>query len=222
MTGEELNEKFERGLFGRSAIKKLFFKGLEIPQDKEFTDGVEDSVTKQQHPVSAVWNSADKSVTISLDPLHGTGLWIPYLGIGYSKPKGMAKTKARGLGTYTASLPAGAAGYTWVATGPFSGCYAVTFTVDGSRKVFAHIITPAAGATAESVDKQATDIADSVGAPRLSADQLQECLVKPKEGVGYVFWTLINGVWWRRVIGCIEPAGASEHPVNSVGTKQIC
>lgn len=211
MNGEELNKKLERGVFG-SSIKKLAgaWSTLEAPSDMTCANGVNDSVTQQQRRVDAVWDSKHNKLTISNTPA-GPGLWIPYLGNGMPNPVGVAVTRLRGLGTYTDII---GAGVSWVATGPFTGCYAVTFTPPGG-KVFAHIITPAREYTADTPANQATNIANQVGAPtpNLAGSQVKG---------GYVFWTRIKGLWWRRVIHTAAAAGAMSQTVIFVEKRSVC
>jgi hypothetical protein len=223
MNAQQLNKKLERGVFGAS-IKQLggLWGALGAPSDTTYAHGAVDSVTQQARRVDATWNAANKRLTIQA-AAGGPGLWIPYLGNGVTELSrqaaidagGLAHTVGCGLGSYT---QVGAGGANWVATGPFSGCYAVTLTAPGGDKVFAHVITPAAGYTAADPVTQAVDIANQVGAIPPSPDELSNSKVTGG-GIGYVFWTRLNGIWWRRVIfaGVGNPA-----TVMSVGRKKHC
>jgi len=215
MNGEELNNKLERGIFGAS-IKQLAgaWGALETPTDMTFANGVNDSVTQQDRRVEATWDSTHNRLTIQAAAA-GDGLWIPYLGNGMRNAVGVAQTPDHGLGTYTRAI--GAGGVSWVATGPFSGCYAVTFTAGGG-KVFAHIITPAHNHTAADPVTQAVDIATEIGAIPPAPGELAAHQISGV-GIGFIFWTRIKGVWWRRVI---NTGAGSPATVITVEKKKLC
>ena len=140
MTGDQVNSKLERGVFGTYEIREFKATGgfhtLNSPEDPAYANGVADSVTQQAHRVDAAWDNAQKRLTISLSGA-GPGYWIPYLGNGSKIQVGMAQTDKRGLGAYTPVIAAGGA-ISWVITGPFSGCSSAAFAPAGG-KVFAHV-----------------------------------------------------------------------------------
>ncbi len=216
MNGQEINDKLERGLFGSYKIKHLAgtWSTLERPSDMTCANGVNDSVTQQARSVDAVWNPALKRLTIQA-AAGGPGLWIPYLGNGMPNAVGVAVTAGHGLGTYTPVV--GAAGASWVATGPFSGCHIVTLTVGGG-KVFAHVISPAAGYPCAPPATQTIDIAYQVGAVPPTPAVLAASKVSGG-GIGFVFWTRLHGAWWRRVI---KTGAGSPAKVISVERRQLC
>lgn len=200
MTGEEIHNKLRHKYGLKSDIRELKanpgFWQMQRPSDANFTRGVADSVTEQYHRIRADWDAQQKKLTLSLHNA-GHGYWIPYLGNGAGALAGVAQTAGRGLGTYTAPLGPGGP-VTWVATGPFSGCSLATFSPAGGNKVFAHVITPAAGYTADTVVNQVANIAAQVNSPAPAQGAVQQ--VVSAHGEGFVFWTLVNGVWRRRVI----------------------
>ncbi len=220
MDGEEVNAKLERGWFGKVSIKKLHvaINDLQQPSDPNCANGVNDSVTQQAHEVDATWTEDTGLLSIT-SSAGGPGLWIPYMGNGMTASIGVAQTANHGLGTYTPLV--GAGGASWVATGPFSGCYAVEFTVPGpgGGKVFAHVITAEGQAhPAKEPAAQVLDIANELnGAIPPTPDKLAAS--KPSGGIGFVFWTLYKGSWWRREIF----AGAGNPcTVFSVRIRQKC
>jgi len=198
MTGTQVNSKLERGLFGKYDIAELKanpnWTALQPPSDPAYAHGVADSVSEQYHRIDAAWDAANKRLTLSLNAAGG-GYWIPYLGNGAAHLAGVAQTAKRGLGTYTPLMAGGA--ITWAATGPFSGCHTAAFSPAGGR-VFAHVITPADGYTADTVVNQVANIAAQVGAAVPAATAVKQ-VVNPA-GEGFVFWTLVSGVWYRRVV----------------------
>lgn len=199
MTGAEINSKLARGLRGKFEICEFFaspgFSDIQAPSDSMYSMGVVDSVTRQANRVDAVWDKKHKRLTIRRN-CTGPGYWIPYLGNGPKHPIGMAQTPGRGLGTYTPPVILGGP-ISWVVTGPFSGCTAASFS-PGGGKVFAHVITPADGSTADTVSNQISNIATRVGAPIPGPDVATKIL--SGVGEGFVFWLLINGVWYRRIM----------------------
>jgi len=201
LNGDQVNDKLERRLFGRYYIRELKaaprFADLQAPSDATFANGVADSVTEQAHRVDAAWNAAQNRLTISATPA-GPGYFIPYIGNGSPNLVGMAQTLKRGLGAYTPVVGAGGPVISWVLTGPFSGCSTVAFSPLAGGRVFAHVITPSTGYTADTVANQVANIAGQVGAPAPVAGAVQR--VSGGLGEGYVFWTLYNGAWWRRVV----------------------
>lgn len=201
MNGAQVNTYLERGLFGKYAIHKLLatpgFNSLERPSDLLYTTGVADSVCQQAHQIDAVWNGAQKSLTLSQSAT-GEGYWIPYIGNGaHNAPVGVAVTLLRGLGTYTPTVTLGG-NISWVATGPFSGCSSASFTALNGDMVFAHLSTPPAGYTADTLPNQVANIAAQTGFPAPAAAGIQQVL--SGRGLGYVFWTYIGAAWYRRVV----------------------
>jgi hypothetical protein len=199
MTGDQINAKLERGLFGKYDIKEFKatpgFAGLNSPSDATFATGVADSVTQQAHRIDATWDATHKRLTLNTNAA-GEGYWIPYLGNGAGALAGMAQTALRGLGAYTPAVAAGG-GISWVVTGPFSGCHHASFTA-GGNKVFAHVITPADGYTSDTVANQLTNIAAQVGAAVPGAGQTGQ--VVNGAGEGFVFWMRVAGSWYRRIV----------------------
>lgn len=111
--------------------------------DKKYAYGVDDSVSEQVHSARATLGN-DFNISISkADMQKGQGYWIPYLGNGATMGNnvGRAVTRYHGLGTYTPRITPGSSS-TWVATGPFSGCYALSLrSKDDNDVVFGHVIT---------------------------------------------------------------------------------
>lgn len=198
MTADEINDKLERGAFGKYEIKTLKahpgFRSLQIPSDLNFQHGVADSVTEQYHRIDAAWNNSTKTLTLGLNG-GGPGYFIPFIGNGAAQLAGVAQTASRGLGSYTPVIARGG-GISWVVTGPFSGCYTADFFAPGG-KVFAHLATVGVGYTADTVHNQVTNIAAQVNAHVPGHGHLKQVL---GPGEGYVFWTKIQGSWYRRVI----------------------
>jgi hypothetical protein len=204
MDAEALNGYFENTIFSKAKASVLAGKWshLEEPADLSAKSGVTDSVTEQAHLVDATWSEANKTLTIARATA-GKGYWIPYLGNGIPG----VGTDKRGLGTYSPAVGSGST-ISWVATGPFSGCYAVALSGTAGM-VFAHVITAASGYTCEKPEQQLADIAQTVGAQNPGLGQKAS-----GNGLGFVFWTRIKGVWYRREV-FIMPTGM----VNSVGKK---
>ena len=199
MNGTQINQRLERGLFGRYDIRELHaapgFNTLQRPSDLTFAQGVVDSVTEQTNQIDAVWDGAHNRLTLSLNAA-GHGYWIPYVGNGAANLIGMAHTAGRGLGTYTPVVAPGGP-ISWVVTGPFSGCSSASFIAPAGM-VFAHLITPGRGYTADTVANQTTNVAAQVNPVAPPAGQIQQ--VTGGNGEGYVFWTYFNAVWYRRVV----------------------
>ncbi len=102
---------------------------------------------------------------------------------------------SKGWGTFTR----GVTNETWVATGPFSGCYVAAF--DGpTGKGFAHLITPAAGYTAASVDEQMTAICSQTGSTQYQKWGMNGI------GLGIAFFMLYDSKWHRRSVW-VAPTG---------------
>jgi hypothetical protein len=204
MTGQQVNDKLERGIFGatiRQFACTALNASMQKPSDPTYATGVNDSVTQQANRIDAAWDNAQKKLTLSLNPA-GPGYWIPYIGNGVPTRDGIpyvavgvAQTAKRGLGAYTPVVGAGA--ISWVATGPFSGCSLADYSAAAGR-VFAHLISPAEGYTAATIATQNADIAAQTGAPAAAGIHLQQ-VVNPV-GEGYVFWTLVGANWYRRII----------------------
>jgi len=198
MNGAQINQRLERGLFGSYEIRELHantgFTPLQTPPDLTFANGVVDSVTEQAHRIDAAWDGVHKRLTLSLNAA-GEGYWIPYVGNGAVNLIGMAQTARRGLGTYTPVIAAGGP-VSWVVTGPFSGCSSAAFSTPGGM-VFAHLISPATGYTADTLANQETNVAAQVAAAPPTGHVQQ---VLSGTGEGYVFWTYFNATWYRRVV----------------------
>lgn len=193
MNGKQLDAKLARSAWKKvSAAKKLVCPYLirEVVANLQ-APGVQDSVSQQVHRVDARWSEPQKSLEIFQS---NTGPWycIPYLGKGIPN----VGTPGRGLGTYTPLIAPGGA-ISWVITGPFSGCHAMTFS-SGAHKAFAHVVTVSNGPgiyTAAPVDTQIADIEQMLNA-RLRDRE------RPDTGGrwGFVLWTYIDNVWYRRTV----------------------
>jgi hypothetical protein len=203
MDGQEINERLERGLMGSYDIRLLVanpdWMNLGWPSDPNFAQGAVNSVTQQSHRIDAEWNDHDRSLTIiRTNSQNSPGLWIPWLGQGFATLAGVNQMQNRGLGTYTPGIDPGGP-ISWVATGPFSGCYSVAFRPNAGNVVFAHVITPTEGYTADlPIGNQINNIAAQVGAPGAILNSIQK--VTSANAHGFVFWTLLDGLWWRRVV----------------------
>ncbi len=199
MNGAQINQRLERGLFGRYEIRELHatpgFTVLQQPSDLTFATGVADSVTEQVNRIDAAWDAVNRRLTLSISAV-GEGYWIPYIGNGAANLAGVAQTAGRGLGTYTPVIAAGGP-ISWVVTGPFSGCSSASFTAPAG-KVFAHLISPAEGYTADTLANQEANIAAQINPAAPPAGHVQQ--VVSGNGEGYVFWTYFGGSWYRRVV----------------------
>ncbi|NNG05870.1 MAG: hypothetical protein HKM95_17445 [Inquilinus sp.] len=211
MNGAELNKKLERGLLGSSIKRLVIAKALAAPSDPERTRGVENSVTEQAHAVDAAWENGTLSIYARPEEGHipkGPGLWIPYLG----------NVDDRSYGTYTPAMGNPSVSASWVGTGPFSGCYAVTLTTF-QGKVFAHVVTKTEGCAVQPALTQAHHIANQITAPQLTQAALDKMKVSSGEGWCYVFWTKKGDNWWRRVL---VTSVAEPGKIVSVGKRSEC
>ena len=189
MDGDTLNGYFERGFFGKSEIQKLAaIPGWsELGKPSQTPIPVADTiVSEQHHRIDATWADESKTLTLSKNSVDGKGLWIPYLGNGYP-----VTADSRGIGTYTRNIGGALDNASWVATGPFSGCHVAVFT-SGTDKVFAHVITPAHNHPCATVDEQMEELRTRVGV------EGNNWKVPAVGGLGYVFFTKINGTWYVR------------------------
>jgi hypothetical protein len=179
MNGKEIDKKF--GHYFVNSVKAVAgwtVRALNSPAVPVADPTVD--VSEQQHSVSCSF--ANGTLTINPDPA-GDGLWIPYLG------NGLGKEGDKGWGAFTR----GVTNETWVATGPFSGCYSAAFDSPTGKR-FAHLITPAAGYLAASVDEQITAISNLVGATRHQKWNMDGI------GLGIVFFMRYDGAWHKRSV----------------------
>lgn len=199
MNGNEVNSHLERGLFGKAPIKRLIINyPLNILSDDQFLSGHDNSVTQQAVRIDADWDDNNKILSL-VQANAGPGLWIPWIESSPQTYTGAGKTPGRGLGTYTPVLDPN---ITWVASGPFSGCYAVSFYGAAlNHWVFAHIVTstPTSPYPTDTVDNQIANISNQTGLPVRKRQ-----LITVNGGSGFIFWTLRNGTWCRRVIWALQ------------------
>lgn len=155
-------------------------------------------VSEQQHSVDVTFGGG----TLKIAPTpNGDGLWIPYLGNGSGAPG------SKGWGTYSKEVTTAS----WVATGPFSGCFVAAFS-GGADKRFAHLITPAAGYLAASVDGQLGAIQAATGAASYEKWPMTGI------GLGLAFFMKVGGGWRRRFVyvaphGPVMQMNASSTPI---------
>ncbi len=202
--GAAIDAKLDRGFLARHDIQKLRFEaGVDAPSDLTFAAdrGANNSVTEQHNRVIANWDDNTKEMTLAVSG-GGDGYFIPYVGnpagdASHSSQAGVAQMYNRSLGSYVkVDDPA----IEWVATGPFSGCYASTFRTGDGKVAFAHIVTPISKdkpETADTVDNQKMHIENLVGALR---DRTDCPKMSPADGFGYVFWIKLDGAWTRRLV----------------------
>ena len=185
MNGQTLDQTFGTGFSPVKSITGFNGAALNVPASP-VTDPSAD-VTEQQHTVDATF--VNGTLTIAPSPA-GEGIWIPYLGNGTGTPG------SKGWGTFSRVV----AGQSWVATGPFSGCFVAAFTAGGGKR-FAHLITPASGYTAASVDGQISAIQTATGATGYEKWPMTGA------GLGLAFFMNIGGSWRRRFV-FVAPHGA--------------
>ncbi len=179
MNGKELDKKF--GHYFVNSVKAITGWNVRTLNSPAFpVDDPTVDVSEQQHNVSCSF--ANGTLTIITDPA-GDGLWIPYLGNG----PGIAG--AKGWGAFTR----GVTNETWVATGPFSGCYAAAFDSPAGKR-FAHLITPAGGYAAASVDEQIAAICNQIGTEQHKKWNMDGI------GLGIVFFMRYDGMWHKRSV----------------------
>lgn len=185
LTAKQLDDTFGSGF---SPVKSITgFNAMALNRPSAPVMDKEVDVTEQGHRVSITFAPATGALKIEAAPA-GEGLWIPYLGNGPGTPN------AKGWGTYCKSITDD----TWVATGPFSGCYVAYLAGGGAR--FAHLITPAAGYRAASVDEQIAAIRNATGAAACTKYLMNGA------GLGLAFFTKLGGAWKRRFVW-VGPGG---------------
>jgi hypothetical protein len=185
LTGDQLEAAFGSGF---SAVKSItgFNHPLLNRPSSPIADDTAD-VQEQQVETSVDFNAATGELKLTA-AANGEGLWIPYLGNG----KGTEGDK--GWGTYSKVVSQAS----WVATGPFSGCFVAAFLGPGMR--FAHLITPAHKYTAASVDQQIASIERAAPAPLYAKWPMDG------SGLGLAFFLKIGGAWHRRFVW-VGPGG---------------
>lgn len=193
----QLDATFGTGFSSVKSITGWSARALNMPALPVANAG--DDVSEQQIAVSARFNGATGALTIAPDA-NGHGVWIPYLG------NGTGKAGAKGWGTYTKAIT----NETWVATGPFSGCYVGHFKGAGVR--FAHLITPAAGYKAASVDGQIASI------EKATATKLADKWPMEGAALGLAFFMKISGRWYRRFVW-VAPGTGGVSQMNSKSTE---
>jgi hypothetical protein len=195
MNGQQLEACFGTGFSGVSTIR-VANQALSVPSTN--VTSFDADVQEQCHAVTETFNSGTLSIT---PDANGDGLWIPWLG------QGSASSNGKGWGTYTSDV----GNASWVATGPFSGCYAVGVTGGGSTR-FAHIVTAGSGYTVASVDDQIQAVKTATGLTTAKKIDMTG------SGEGFVFFMLLGGVWkYRRVFaapGSGSVVQASASPTN--------
>jgi hypothetical protein len=186
LTGAQLDQTFGSGFSPVKAIRG--FNRYEFNRPSADVTDTEIDVTEQGHPASISADSTTGALTIA-PAAQGEGLWIPYLGNGKGQPG------SKGWGTFCSA--AGTA--SWVATGPFSGCYVASFI--GTERWFAHLITPAAGYRAASVEDQIAAIKKATGSANVTKWPMNG------SGLGLAFFMNDGGSWKRRFVW-VDPSGS--------------
>ena len=186
LSGPQLDQTFGSGFSPVKAITGFNAYLLNRPS-ASVADPAGD-VTEQGHRAEITWDAATKTLKIAAAGA-GEGLWIPYLGNGTGQPE------AKGWGTYSRPV----SHESWVATGPFSGCFVAAFSGGGRR--FAHLITPAAGHPAATVDEQIAAIKAATGADSFTKWPMDGA------GLGIAFFLKLGGAWVRR-FAWVAPTGA--------------
>jgi hypothetical protein len=185
LTGEALDQCFGKGF---SPVKSIVgFSSAQLNRPATPVTDDEADVVEQQHPAAISFNAGTGELKIE-SAQNGEGLWVPYLGNGKGTPK------SKGWGTYSRLVT----DETWVATGPFSGCYVAAFMGAGMR--FAHLITPAAGYRAATVDAQLSAIQKASGARPYTKWDMTGV------GLGLAFFMKVQGNWYRRFVW-VGPGG---------------
>jgi len=184
MNAQQLDTCFGSG-FSRIKAIQLAYQTLSVPEAP--ITNVQADVQEQQHVINAAFNASTGTLSLQKDPT-GDGLWIPWLG------QGSASSGQRGWGTYTRAVT----NKSWVATGPFSGCYAVAFS-EGPR--FAHIVTAGGGYSTASVDGQIAAIKAATGATTETKIDMTGA------ALGIVFFMKINSQWVYRRAFVLPGAG---------------
>lgn len=185
MNGQQLDQTFGTGFSPVKSITGFSNRALNVPSSA-VADPTAD-VSEQQHGVDATFAAGTLTIAPSAS---GEGLWIPYLG------NGSGAEGSKGWGTYSRAVTS----HTWVATGPFSGCFVATFSAGGAKR-FAHLITPAHGFKAASVDAQIGAIQAATGAAG------HEKWPMTGVGLGLAFFMNVGGVWRRRFV-FVAPQGS--------------
>jgi hypothetical protein len=186
MTGAQLNECFGTGFSPVKSIKG--FNAMALNKPAGDIVGGEADVYQQQHAADIMYDAKSGTLTIAASSA-GQGLWIPYLGNGKGTPG------AKGWGTYSDNVTKAS----WVATGPFSGCYVAAFSGKGGKR-FAHLITPAGGYKAATVDNQIKAIKAATGSKLLGKWPMTGT------GLGLAFFMNVGGAWCRR-FAWVGPGG---------------
>ena len=185
MTGQQLEQCFGSGFSPVRAITGFNNPALNRPSAAVSAPMAD--VSEQQHVVDATFTGGTLTIAPSAT---GDGLWVPYLG------NGTGVVGAKGWGTYTQDVTS----HSWVATGPFSGCFVAAFA-GGAGKRFAHLITPAGGYTAATVDEQIAAITAATGAGSFEKWPMNGV------GLGIAFFMKIGGGWCRRFAWVAPGAG---------------
>jgi hypothetical protein len=196
MDGQQLDQCFGSG-FSKVKAVKVTFQTLSVPTSP-INDGAA-HVSEQQHRAEAVFDGTTGTLKITKDP-NGEGLWIPWLG------QGTNQNGLKGVGTYTQEVT----NASWVATGPFSGCYAVAYWGGGGMR-FAHIVTPGSGYQTASVDEQINAIAGATGAAKSEKYSMNG------NGEGIAFFLKIGSAWRRRFVW-VAPGSGMVMQMNAKST----
>lgn len=179
LTGEELDKVFGKGF---TPVKSISGYSMELNRPSNPNIDSTADVCEQQHTVSIEFESTTGKLTIKRNSV-GEGLWIPYLGNGIH-----GRDRDKGLGTYSKVVT----NSTWVASGPFTGCFAACFQGAGVR--FAHLITPALNHPAPTINAQVAAIKFATGAVHHTKWKVFGA------GDGVVFFMKIRGFWYRRFV----------------------
>jgi len=200
LTGAQLDVQFGSGFSPVKSVAGINHASLNMPSSPIARANEGADVQEQQIQASITF-SADTGELKIVSAADGEGLWIPYLG------NGKGKDGDRGWGTYSKIVNDA----TWVATGPFSGCYVAAFQGAGFR--FAHLITtsPTSGHPCATVDEQ---IAAIVAA---SGTVLYQKWAMKGLGLGLAFFMKVDGSWRRRFLW-LSMQGSSVVQINSKST----
>lgn len=200
LTGEQLDAQFGSGFSPVKSVTGINNALLNRPSSPIL---LPDADVQEQQVQASITFAADTGELKIVSAADGEGLWIPYLG------NGKGKDGDKGWGTYSRIVNDA----TWVATGPFSGCYVAAFQGAGYR--FAHLVTsgPTSGHPCATVDAQIAAITAASGA----GSYQKWPMTGLGNGLGLAFFMKVNGFWRRRFLW-ISLIGPSVIQINSKST----
>lgn len=207
------------------AAKKKVVKLFTVPTNFDLNskygkgNGVKGSVMKQAIPVKAFEDKKGKKdhrlvIEAVAKKKDATGYWLPWIeAIQVGKD-------VMSIGTYTPPIQMDDA-ISWVATGPFSGCFAAHFIGKNDEVVFAHVVTVGMKQfKAASVKDQMEDISNQ-SKNKMDVKKKSKKKIASEEGNAgfhFVFWMRDGEGWVRQVLSVSRPNDMA--PISSIAVAE--